>query len=396
MHRSSQSVAALATALAKAQAELVNPEKSLVATIRVEGQGEAERSFRYAPLSSGLDIIRKTLSRHEIAAIQTTAIDAASGTVNLTTVLAHASGEWIASDWPVCHVADTATPHRMGAALTYARRYGLFTLVGIAGDDDIDAPDLNASRKSAEKTTARQKPTLELNRSAELRRQLLDEITGINSAEDAAQWARRILPMKNSLTLADARFVEQAFCSRIAAFKNSSETSQEPALLVPSNQPNAEPMNDESAVILDSDSLPLQKPRRIRDKEHLKFVSRQACLVCGREPSEPHHLRFAQPPMLGRKVSDEFTVPLCRGHHRELHRSANEMQWWHRQNIDALKIARTLWRRSHADGTITPPNGKNDKTNPKSSRLTKGLWKEPSQLEGAPSVVDPNLKADPQ
>ena len=101
-------------------------------------------SFRYAPLSSGLDIVRKTLGQHEIATVQTTAIDQAAGIVNLTTVLAHASGEWIASDWPVCAISETATPHRMGAALTYARRYALFTLVGIAGEDDLDAPDLTA------------------------------------------------------------------------------------------------------------------------------------------------------------------------------------------------------------------------------------------------------------
>src|ERR1700691_6240321 len=145
MHRSSESIASLAGALAKAQAELTNPEKSLTATIRPQSHGEAERSFRYASLSSGLDIVRKTLGQHEIATVQTTAIDQTAGTVNLTTVLAHASGEWIASDWPVCAIADTATPHRMGAALTYARRYALFTLVGIAGEDDIDAPNLNTS-----------------------------------------------------------------------------------------------------------------------------------------------------------------------------------------------------------------------------------------------------------
>ena len=98
MHRSSESIAALAAALAKAQAELVNPEKSLVATVRVDSRSETERAFRYAPLSSGLDIVRKTLGQHEIATVQTTAIDRSSGTVNLTTVLAHASGEWIASD----------------------------------------------------------------------------------------------------------------------------------------------------------------------------------------------------------------------------------------------------------------------------------------------------------
>src|SRR2546426_8842286 len=112
MHRSSESVAALASALAKAQAELVNPEKSLTVTIRSGRPGEGERSFRYAPLSSGLDIVRKALGQHEIATVQTTAVDQAAGLVNLTTMLAHASGEWIASDWPVCPITEMANPHR--------------------------------------------------------------------------------------------------------------------------------------------------------------------------------------------------------------------------------------------------------------------------------------------
>jgi hypothetical protein len=148
MQRSSPSIAALATALAKAQVELANPEKSLIGAIEPErgqgrqvGQGSA-RQFRYASLSSGLEIVRKTLGQHEIATVQTTAVDQATGMLSLTTILAHASGEWIASDWPVCSVAETERPHRMGAALTYARRYALFTLVGIAGEDDLDAPDL--------------------------------------------------------------------------------------------------------------------------------------------------------------------------------------------------------------------------------------------------------------
>ena len=108
MARSSESVAALASALAKAQAELVNPAKSLIATIRGTQPGERERSFRYAPLSSGLEIVRKTLGKYEIATVQTTAIDTAAGLVHLTTLLAHTSGEWIASDWPVCPVTETA------------------------------------------------------------------------------------------------------------------------------------------------------------------------------------------------------------------------------------------------------------------------------------------------
>src|SRR6266498_605089 len=154
MPRSSETVAALAAALAKAQAELINPEKSLTATIRTGRSGDGERSFRYAPLSSGLDIVRKTLGQHEIAILQTTAIDQTAGMVNLTTTLAHASGEWIASDWPVCPIAETTNPQRMGAALTYARRYALFTLVGIAGEDDIDAPDLCAGPTSPSSSAA--------------------------------------------------------------------------------------------------------------------------------------------------------------------------------------------------------------------------------------------------
>src|SRR3984893_12570640 len=149
MHRSSESIAAIAAALARAQAELTNPEKSLSATIRSPFPRETDRTFRYAPLSSGLDIVRKTLGRHEIAAVQSTEIDKEAGLIRLTTILAHSSGEWVSSDWPVCAIADTAAPHRMGAALTYARRYALFTLVGIAGEDDVDAPDLQTPTQKA-------------------------------------------------------------------------------------------------------------------------------------------------------------------------------------------------------------------------------------------------------
>ena len=145
MQRSSESIGAIAAALAKAQGELINPEKSLTATIRSPFPRETDRTFRYASLSSGLDIVRKALGKHEIATVQTTAIDNEAGLIRLTTVLAHSSGEWVSSDWPVCPVGETAAPHKMGAALTYARRYSLFTLVGIAGEDDLDAPDLPGS-----------------------------------------------------------------------------------------------------------------------------------------------------------------------------------------------------------------------------------------------------------
>src|SRR5712672_3037462 len=143
MQNSSETIGAIAGALAKAQIELANPKRSLTATIRSPFPREADRSFRYASLSSGLDQVRKSLGRHEIATVQTTSIDNTAGLIRLTTTLAHSSGEWVSSDWPVCAVSETAAPHRMGAALTYARRYALFTLVGIAGEDDLDAPDLN-------------------------------------------------------------------------------------------------------------------------------------------------------------------------------------------------------------------------------------------------------------
>src|SRR3979409_1996694 len=141
MHRSSESVAAIATALAKAQTELSNPEKAMVGTV-YNNRSDSPQSFRYASLSSGLDIVRKTLGGQQIAIAQTTEIDRANGMGNLTPVLRHTPGGWISSDWPVCHLSETSAPRRMGAAPTYARRHALFTMVGIAGEDDLDAPDL--------------------------------------------------------------------------------------------------------------------------------------------------------------------------------------------------------------------------------------------------------------
>jgi hypothetical protein len=98
---------------------------------------------------------------------------------------------------------------------------------------------------------------------------------------------------------------------------------------------------------IDKSQLAIAEPKRLRDKAHLKFVASQPCLICGRTPSDPHHLRFAQPRAIGLKVSDEFTVPLCRGHHRELHRTGNEQAWWAERKMDALEIARGLWGKTH-------------------------------------------------
>jgi ERF superfamily len=391
MARSSESVAALASALAKAQAELVNPEKSLTASIRTGRPGEGERSFRYAPLSSGLDIVRKTLGQHEIATVQATAIDPTVGMVNLTTMLAHASGEWIASDWPVCPVAETANPHRMGAALTYARRYALFALVGIAGEDDLDAPDICAPAPGAlgragtpgsagaggsdrpavdrgvdgpagrSRGNGRAKPVsppvLSPDQSAALRDRLLGEIATLPSEDSATDWAQRALAAKNQLTAADARLLEVAFELRLSALlpSESSEPSIGSGSLCSHSLAREETIgrdagsddagNDQPARV-DKSTLAVAAPRRYRDKAHLRYVAQQPCLLCGRKPSDPHHLRHLQPRALGRKASDEFAVPLCRIHHRLVHRVGNEAAWWKDAGIDPVKAARQLWRQT--------------------------------------------------
>jgi hypothetical protein len=381
MPRSSESVAALAAALAKAQAELVNPEKSLTATIKGARAGEADRTFRYAPLSSGLEIIRKTLSQHQIAAIQTTAIDQTARVVCLTTTLAHASGEWIASDWPVCPIADMASPKRMGAALTYARRYALFTLVGIAGEDDLDAPDIcdgeisssgpaSDNRKlgavqpgfpPARRTGNRHSPVaakftmpvLPPDQSAALRDRLLGEIANLSQPDSAATWAKGVIAAKNSLAAADSRTVEIAFEQRLGGLGDAA-VSDEQAL--PPARP-IEPAAAETAArmdlpgkadpaTVDKSSLAIAEPRRYRNKEHLRFVATKACVIRGRKPSDPHHLRFTQPRALGRKVSDEFVVPLCRTHHRAVHRVGNELNWWKQVGIEPIKVARSLWNQT--------------------------------------------------
>jgi hypothetical protein len=381
MPRSSETVAALASALAKAQTELVNPEKSLMATIRTGRLGEGERSFRYAPLSSGLDIVRKTLGQHEIATLQTTAIDQTAGMVNLTTTLAHASGEWIASDWPVCPIAETANPQRMGAALTYARRYALFTLVGIAGEDDLDAPDIcvpapvtdasitesstgglqlprptrgNGRIRCGAKPAS---PTVLLtDESAAVRDRLLREISELASQDSAATWAGEALPAKNTLTAADAKLVEDAFewkLSQLSALLGETVgpiTEALPASVEGSQGiDTGNTANELQPKGIDKSVLAVSAPRRYRNKEHLRHVTLQPCLLCARKPSDAHHLRFVQPRALGRKASDEFAVPLCRIHHREAHRASDERAWWKAVGIDPLKIARKLWRDTRAN-----------------------------------------------
>ena len=194
--------ASLPAALARAQAELTNPEKTLTATIRSPFPREEDRTFRYASLASGLDIVRKALSQQEIATIQTTRVEQSTGQIHLTTLLAHSGGEWISSDLPVCNSSDTEAPHRMGAALTDARRYALFALVGIAGEDDLDAPDTgagpppaeprldNGSRVKHDKRILQRRPLLTQEQSAKLRDQMLAEIRCINTDQGLLAWAK--------------------------------------------------------------------------------------------------------------------------------------------------------------------------------------------------------------
>jgi hypothetical protein len=402
MQHSSESIGAIASALAKAQSELTNPEKSLVATIRSPFPREGDRTFRYASLSTGLDIVRKTLGKHEIATVQTTAIDKDAGLIRLTTVLAHSSGEWVSSDWPVCPVGETAAPHKMGAALTYARRYALFTLVGIAGEDDLDAPDLPVSNTdtgspgtkppgkmnghagdAAGKTEWHRKsqppkPVLDTQASGTVRDKLGEEIAALDCVEAAVEWAGRSLGAKNTLTGEDAVIVEAAFRERMQVLEPEiysltsapSEARSSPLTSQPELAPSANlsaPARSPRARMASGSRIRMQgsvtsvKPRRCRDKDHLRFIALQPCTICGRQPCEAHHIRFSQPSALGRRVSDEFTVPLCRLHHRELHRIGNERSWWDQLNIDPLPIALRFWQQTKGVPAVSSDRPETDR-----------------------------------
>ncbi len=410
MHRCSESVAAIATALAKAQTELSNPEKAMIGSV-YNTRTDTQQTFRYASLSSGLDIIRKVLGTQQIAVTQTTDIDRTNGTVNLTTLLVHTSGEWISSDWPVCQLSETSAPRRMGAALTYARRYALFTMVGIAGEDDLDAPDMASEGSKGDKKgdkTAKSDPApknragppdasqsrsalpaqakFDAAASVAATQELIKEIQTLSEDELKAR-AITILKAKNRLSADDAKLVEAAFAARLAPdagpeipkdqalTSTDASTSQPPTesasavkqrrgrprktdrVIDPSaGSPVVTPRKtgDDTPVLIlphagvlpvkiDKSKLTFGEPRRLRDKAHLKFVASQPCLVCGRSPADAHHLRFTQRRGMGLKVSDEFTVPLCRVHHRDLHSCGNEIAWWKKRSIDPVAMSQALW-----------------------------------------------------
>jgi hypothetical protein len=164
-------------------------------------------------------------------------------------------------------------------------------------------------------------------------------------------WAIRRIKIKNCLTAEDAVGVERAFQDRLRVLMPDDypETSQaeSPESFGSAGEshkstgPNGARKSSREAA-----ALPLLKPRRARDKDHLRFIAIQPCTVCGRQPCEAHHIRYAQPRALGRRVSDEFTVPLCRVHHRELHQLGDERVWWSKFNIDPMPIALKYWQHS--------------------------------------------------
>jgi ERF superfamily protein len=250
----------------------------------------------------------------------------------------------------------------MGAALTYARRYALFTLVGIAGEDDLDAPDLTPAVGPSASASASQAPSQHLPRpdkrgrpeqsspahlssdaSKTTKAELISELEQLKDPEALATWAHRVLPLKSKLSITDAQAVEAAFATRLTALDEAIPQSPPKSHKAKGGDlepERAEPASEEVKVI--------RKPVRERDREHLKFVASQPCVICGRTPSDAHHIKFAEQWAIGRKVSDRFTVPICRLHHRELHRRGNERAWWEGQGIDPLAMAGILWARTHA------------------------------------------------
>jgi hypothetical protein len=301
-----------------------------------------------------------------------------------------------------------------GAALTYARRYALFTMVGIAGEDDLDAPPDVTNDPPGQSTveaglapnpSAAPAPSaspfrngnsppvgkkLNAEESAAIRARLIQEIETL-ARDDLQPRAISILKAKNRLSADDAKLVEEAFAARMAPRGAPSEApaAEEPSSvptdpsplhppvastdavkrptgrarkvkapidateqsLIPSVSvvadnpvsPSTQPQADAAPPKIQKSELTISEPRRHRNKAHLKFVASQPCLVCGRSPADAHHLRFTQLRAMGRKVSDEFTVPLCRTHHRDNHSMGDEVAWWERRAIDPVATSRMLW-----------------------------------------------------
>jgi hypothetical protein len=262
----------------------------------------------------------------------------------------------------------------------------LFTLVGIAGEDDLDAPDLCDGARSRT-PSADERPLqpsdgqlrvpprkpgngqgrhgmhgerlsiLEPEQSAALRDKLLAALGDMTSADGATIWAQEALAAKNRLAATDAKLVEDAFEHRlwelappatVGAADDAAPTTRVERVGVHEMRAKGNDNLDQAEGI-DKSTLVIATPRRYRNREHLRHVAQQACLICGRKQSDPHHLRYLQPRALGRKASDEFAVPLCRSHHRAVHRAGDEQAWWKAAGIDPVKVARQLWRQTRLD-----------------------------------------------
>ena len=295
----------------------------------------------------------------------------------------------------------------------------------IAGEDDVDAPDLSTprqqpsgperpkadgngrlnggghlrpalpldGRRGSKPQFHPVEPMLGAEASAELRDRLVTELDRLGSGDAAALWAKRRLSEKNRLMASDARRVEEAFQTKLAGFGGPADEAgtldQPPAADVELQQASVVPERPRApgqaerpparprarrpagrqgpkprtsgyrsrASGIDKGALALPEPRRVRDREHVRQVAKHPCLVCGRQPSDPHHLRFTQRRALSRKVSDEFTVPLCRGHHREVHRCGDEAAWWRKVGVDPTVAARALWLQTHPLPTASDKTG---------------------------------------
>ena len=397
----------------------------MTATIRASHPRESDQTFRYAALSSGLDIVRKSLGGHEIATVQTTDIDKEAGLIRLTTTLAHSSGEWLSSEWPVCAITEASAPRRMGAALTYARRYALFTLVGIAGEDDLDAPDLGgvvkaevapdvaikvdaSNPQAAPPAIATAKPNardakrkpkfvpsassvLPSDQSARLRDSLIAELDGLQNADEAADWVYRNLPAKNTLTTDDARQVEARFQSKLAAIeegrsgaeaaKANDEAREAPSaseaegrieLVAVDGDGSAEgeqPPTPSHRTRRTSPNCSPRRPRKSNLNDAASSPRRSACAtrcIASSSPGSPvssaaerHRRRITfvlrSRARSGARSATNTPFPICRTHHRELHRYGDEVSWWAGVHVDPVPIALDLWGRSHTNGFEEAP-----------------------------------------
>ena len=202
-------------------------------------------------------------------------------------------------------------------------------------------------------------------KSRALREQLISELRDFTESGALTIWAQRILTLKNQLTTSDAQEVEIVFAAKLDAFGDEPNSVDRAAsVAINGGSREFETVCGVASAVAAQTANSLRKPLRLRDRDHLKFVSAQPCLVCGREPTDPHHLRFAQPRALSRKVSDEFTVPLCRSHHRELHRCGDEPAWWSRSGVEPLPVAAALWAQTRPVQSVAEVSDQHQPTAP--------------------------------